>query len=198
MEWNDLVSYIALAAVGILIGYAVGSRNARQVKKRVMQQLNTQSIELLEAKTSLSQLESVAKEQTRRERLLELTMKKLQKANQDVKALQLQQVARDRNAYIELSRMRMKAVQAQDKAARVTEIARKATVHLKRLELASPVTQTIEAHEPKSYGNGAPVRVSVVDQGRLDGTAEPVAQVTNRDSARLTKLLSSNEATAAG
>ena len=163
-----------------------------------MQQLNAQSLELLDTKASLSQLESVASAQTRRERLLKLTLIKLQQANKTIKALKLQQEARDRTAFIKLSRMRMKWVQTQGRAAKVAEIARKATVHLKRLELASPVTQTIEAFEPKSYGSGEAVKVSVVDQGRLDGKAQPVSQVSNRDSDRLSKLQSSNEATATG
>ena len=79
-------------------------------------------------------------------------------------------------------------------ARKAADIAKTATLHLRRIEEASPVTQTIEAPEPKSYGTGDPVTVSVVDQGRLDGSAEAIAQVSNRDSARLTRLHSSNEA----
>lgn len=197
MEWNNLVSYIALALIAIVLGYAIGLRHARRIKRRALQQLNSQSLELLETKTRLSELHSVAREQPRRERLLKLTMTKLQQANQHVKVLERQQEIRDRHAFIALSKMRLKAVQSHERAVKVSEIARRATIHLKRLELASPVTQTIKAPEPKSYGSGDPVTVSVVDQGRLDGTAEPLSAVSNRDSAQLTKMHSSNEATAA-
>ena len=192
-----MVPYIALALIAIVLGYAIGLRHARRIKRRALQQLNSQSLELLETKTRLSELDDIAREHPRRERLLKLTMTKLQQANKHVKVLERQQQIRDRQAFIALSKMRLKAVQSHEKAVKVSEIARKATIHLKRLELASPVTQTIEAHEPKSYGAGEPVTVSVVDQARLDGTGEPVSTVSNRDSAKLTKLHSSNEATAA-
>jgi hypothetical protein len=71
-------------------------------------------------------------------------------------------------------------------------------IHLKRLERASSVTQTIEVPSPKSYGIGQAVTVSVVDQARPGGSSETIKPVSNRDSARLTKLRSSNEATAPG
>ena len=86
--------------------------------------------------------------------------------------------------------MRLHAVESRETAHRAAALARKATLHLRRLEQASPITQTIEAHEPKSYGTGEPVTVSVVDQTHLDGCVEAIAKVSNRDSDRLVKLLS--------
>lgn len=195
-EWSDLIIYIALATAGVGVGYLVGTSHSRRVQKRVLQKMNEQSLELLDAKGRLAKLDKFVIERSRRKRLQRLTLAKLQQANRDIKMLMRQQAARDKKAFIELSKMRMKAVQARESAVRATAIARKATVHLKRLELASPATQTIEAHPAKSYGSAEPVTVSVVDQGRLDGSADSVATVSNRDSVRLSRLHSSNEATA--
>lgn len=191
-----MVWYIAIAILAGLLGFIIGARRSRKVKSRVLQQLNVQSLELLDTKSSLSQLKKYAAKHQRKDRLLKLTLDKLQQANRKVAVLENQSQAKDKKHYIELARSRLHAVESRDVAVKAAAIAKKATVHLKRLEAASPITQTIEAHQPKSYGNGDPVTVSVVDQARIDGTAEAVIKVSNRDSAKLSKLLSSNEATA--
>lgn len=200
MEWNHLVWYF-VAAMGAMtcacLGYAAGTRSARKFKRRTAQQLNSQALQLLEANTKINQLTAYADKQQRKDRLLKLTLAKLQKANKLIEKSCQQQTTNDKKHFIALSRMRLRALEARQTARKAAAIARKATFHLQRLEKASPVTQTIEAPEPKSYGNSDPVTVSVVDQARLDGgSAGSVAQVSNRDSARLTKLHSSNEATA--
>ncbi|MBX2881268.1 MAG: hypothetical protein KTR32_15100 [Granulosicoccus sp.] len=197
MDSIGIVLTITVAAFIGILGYAIGIRNARIVSKRMTQRLNAQSLELLDVKASLSEIQETTRNQPRRERLLQLVLSRLQTANRHIKALKTQQQARDKAAFVELAKLRLKAVESQEKAERLAQIARTATIHLKRLEQASPVTQTIDAPEPKSYGNGEPVKVSVVDQNRLDGTAEPLTKVSNRDSARLSKLHSSNEASAA-
>ena len=196
MEWNQLVLYTLLLLGGALVGYFFATRHARRMKKRVVQQMNVQSLELLDAKASISQLKEYAASQSRKDNLLKLTLTRLQKSNRTIGLLQQHKEAADKKHFMELSNMRMRAVEARETARKAATIARKAMLHLKRLEKASPVTQTIEAPEPKSYGKSEPVTVSVVDQARLDGSAQAVAQVSNRDSARLTKLRSSNEATA--
>ncbi|MFK7996015.1 MAG: hypothetical protein AB8B87_17895 [Granulosicoccus sp.] len=198
MEWNQLVWFViaATAIGGILAGYLAGTRSARKVKRRVQQQMNLQSLELLDAKSTIKQLQASADVQKRKDRLLKLTLTRLQLANKLIAKYRNQQLTSEKKHFIALSRMRLRALEARETARKAASIARKATFHLQRLEKASPITQTIEAPEPKSYGNSDPVTVSVVDQALLDGTGESVAQVSNRDSARLTKLLSSNEATA--
>ena len=196
MEWNQLVLFTLFLLGGALVGYLFATRHARRMKKRVMQQMNAQSLELLDAKASISQLKEYASSQSRKDNLLKLTLTRLQKTNRTIGLLQRQKELADKKHFMELSHMRMRAVEARETARKAAAIARKAMLHLQRLEKASPVTQTIEAPEPKSYGKSDPVTVSVVDQARLDGSAEAIAQVSNRDSARLTKLRSSNEATA--
>lgn len=196
MEWNQLVWYTFAALGGILIGYALGLRRARKLKRRIVQQMNVQSLELLDAKAAITQLDTLTANQERKDKVLKLALSKLQQANKLIGQLRQQQTLLNKKHFIETSRIRLHAVEASEKAHRAVALARKATLHLRRLEKASPVTQTIEAHEPKSYGTGEPVTVSVVDQAHLDGCAEAIAKVSNRDSDRLIKLHSSNEATA--
>ena len=196
MEWNQLVWYTLAALGGILVGYAAGVRRARKLKRRVVQQMNLQSLELLDAKAAVTQLEAAAESHKRKDKVLQLALVKLQQANRVISQLRQQQTLQGKKHFIELARTRLYAVEARETAQRAAALARRATSHLRRLEKASPVTQTIEAHEPKSYGTGEPVTVSVVDQTPLDGCAEAIAKVSNRDSDRLVKLHSSNEATA--
>ncbi|MFK7856224.1 MAG: hypothetical protein AB8B79_19060 [Granulosicoccus sp.] len=196
MEWNDLIGYAAMLVAGLLLGYALGAKRSRKIKKRVLQQLNIQSLELLDAKSSLSAQENYISQHQRKDRLLKLSLRKLKESQQAVKTLADNQRTQEKKYFIELSRLRLSAVESREVAIKATAIARKATVHLKRLEEASPITQTIEAPEPKSYGSGEAVTVSVVDQARIDAPNDAVNPVSNRDSAKLTKLQSSNEATA--
>lgn len=196
MEWNQFVWYALAAIGGTLLGYLFGMRRARRVTRRVVQQMNTQSLELLDAKASNSKLQGTAVKYRRNQKILKQALLKLQVANKDIRLLRDQQETLKKLHFVEMARLRLRTVQSAQTAKRAASIARKATLHLRRLEKASPVTQTIEAHEPKSYGTGEPVTVSVVDHSHLDGSSEAVAKVSNRDSDRLIKLHSSNEATA--
>lgn len=210
MEWMNLVPSIAVGCACLLAGYALGARRGRRLKRQSLRDMNAQSLALLDAKASLNSLEHYASQQQRKDKLLKLTLRKLQQAN--ARCLELNELltTRKKQHFSETSRLRLQAVEAREVAAhaaikatarataRATSLARQTKAHLQRLEQASPVTQTIEAPAPKSYGTGNPVTVSVVDQARLDTPSDAPTPVSNRDSARLTKLRSSNEAGAAG
>ena len=177
----------------LLTGYALGARRARAVKRHVLRNLNAQSLELLDTKSALSSLEHYASQQERKDRLLKLTMKKLQEAEARCRQMTEALSQQNRKHFVDTARLRLDAVESRETAIKATEIARRATAHLQRLEQASPVTQTIVAPEPKSYGAGETVTVSVVDQARLNTPGNNIMPVSNRDSARFTKLQSSNE-----
>ncbi|ASJ74681.1 hypothetical protein IMCC3135_23060 [Granulosicoccus antarcticus IMCC3135] len=199
MEWTSLLPYLYFAVLGIfclIFGYVLGARRSRVVKLRVLRDLNTQSLELLDTKSSLSSLEHYASQQERKDRLLKLTLQKLQQAEARCRQMSDIQDRQHRKNYVEMSRLRLDAVQAHEAAAKAKDIAQRATAHLQRLEQASPKTQTIIAPEPKSYGTGEPVTVSVVDQIHPKSARDNIVPVSNRDSARLTRLSSSNEASA--
>lgn len=196
MEWIDVLPTLLASLVCLLIGFALGSRRGRSARRRALRDLNAQSIELLDARSSLHRLENYAAQQQRRDRLLKMTLRKLQEARASTGQVEQLLEQEKRQNYTRVSRLRLDLVEAREAAERFEGIARQATAHLQRLEKASPVTQTIEAPEPKSYGTGEPVTVSVVDQARLDTPSDAVMPVSNRDSARLTRLRSSNEASA--
>jgi hypothetical protein len=192
----SVVPYVVLGVSCLLVGFALGARRARKVKRRVLQELNAQSLELLDTRSSLNALEHYTAQQGRRDKLLKLALRKLKETNDRCRSMALLMARQNRKHYMEMSRLRLRAVESRETAIKAAAIARQATAHLKRLENASPVIQTIEAPAPKSYGTGDPVTVSVVDQARADAPRDAITPVSNRDSARLTKLHSSNEATA--
>ncbi len=196
MEWIDLIPSLLVGCACLLVGYALGSRRARAIKRRALRDRNAQALELLDARSSLHSLEHYASQQGRKDKLLKMTLRKLQEANARCKAADDLLIAQKKRHYSETSRLRLDAVNAHEAALKAAAIARKATAHLQRLEQACPSVQTIKAPEPKSYGTGDPVTVSVVDQARADTPDDTVIPVSNRDSARLTKLRSSNEANA--
>ncbi len=191
-----MVWYVLTALGSIIAGFWLGGRHARKMRNRAVQQLNAVSLELLDVKAERNELKTYTRQQIRKDRLLRLTLSRLKRANTVISELDRQKALTNKKQFIEMSRMKMTAMQARDTGRKAVELAKRTTLHLQRLEQVSPVMQTIEAPEPKSYGNGDPVTVSVVDQARLDGTAPSMSQVSNRDSARLTKLHSSNEAKA--
>lgn len=195
MEWIDLIPALAVGCTCLLVGYALGARRARSVKRQAQREMNAQSLELLDARASLHSLEHYASQQERKDKLLKLTLQKLQEANARCKDVQHQMTTQKRQHYAETSRLRLEAVESHELAVKAAEMAHQATAHLERLEQAIPSLQTIKAPEPKSYGSGDSVTVSVVDQVRADAADDAVISVSNRDSARLTKLRSSNEAT---
>lgn len=196
MEWTEILLCIVAAAACLAVGYLIGSRRARKLKKRLMQQHNQRSLDMLAIKKNTAELQAAVDQHKPREQLLSLSLARFKEADRENNLLRQRDEERERKHYVELSTMRMQAVRAHETAKKAATIAKRATSHLRRIEKASPVTQTIEAHHPKSYGTGEPVTVSVVDQASLDRAADAMVQVTNRDSARLKNLSSSNEASA--
>jgi len=125
--------------------------------------------------------------------LLKLTLTKLKNCNQEIADLNNELSDVERKHFIELSRLNMTAVESDQKAKYADEIARDANFKLRLLEKALPQLQTITAPEPKSYGQGEAVTVSVVDRHNPSTQHEQANKVSNRDIHRLTGLRSSNE-----
>ena len=196
MDLHSTSTLITLAGCllsGLLLGYAIGSRRSRRSRRELQQSLNSQSLDLLDIKSEHGRMRKLLGQSQRKDRLLKLVLRRLQLADTQVSRMADSVQAQEHQHYIQRARLQMVAVTSQEKARRATRIAQRATRHLKRLELASPATQTITAPEPKSYGQGESVTVSVVDQQSPDNRHDAVSRVSNRDSARLTKLRPSNE-----
>lgn len=190
---NNLVWLLAYVLVAATIGYLIGSRIVRKQKRALQRQLNKQSLDMLDVKSEHAKLSKFLGQSNRKDRLLKLTLKQLTEANTRADMLQQRVNHIDKQHYIKTSRLRLLATQASEKARRATTIASRATAHLKRLEKTLPATQTINAPPPKSYGQAAAVQVKVVDQQPPESHQNAIMRVSNRDSARFTRLRSSNE-----
>lgn len=217
MLWH----YILIGLVCLLAGFWLGGRHGRRVKRIAMRELNTNSLDMLETKSKFSGMESQHADYQNKEKLLQLTLQQLKSASDkakissaqavksneqvvdsDAKVKKLQQDLVNLNkqqnlnqAFLKLTaqKSRKLAVQAHLRAVKATSLARKATTQLKRLENVITARQSLNTLAPNAYGAGDQVILSVVDQPRLGTGEEMLKQVSNGDSARLTKLRSSIE-----
>jgi len=178
---------------GIIAGYVVGVRLSRKRQRTLVQSLKDTNLELLEVRMENREMSRFLGDAQRKDRLLTLALKKLKTGNLAVHELQRSQQDIDRKHFIEKSRLNLTAVEAKQKAKQAAEVAREASSRLRILEEAMPQLQTIEAHEPKSYGQGEAVTVSVVDKHDSAATVEHANQVSNRDLHRLSSMQPSNE-----
>jgi len=185
-----LMMLLALS-IGALIGYLIGSKRARKQRRWLQGELNQNSLQLLDIKTDLSKLEKQRDQFARKDRVLKLTMKKLAAANVLTKKFDLVFQDQERKHFMQTARLQVAAAEARQQAQRAAKVATTAAGRLKKLETL--YTQTINAPEPKSYGHGESVKVSVVDQHSPEISKDAAARVSNRDLMRLSQMISSNE-----
>lgn len=179
--------------IGVIAGYLVGVRLSKSRRRQMQRSLNETNLELLDVRTENRQLSQFLGAAERKDRLLKLTLKKLKLGNLATNALHKNQQNIDRKHFIEKSRLNLAAIEANQRAKKAAAVARKASFRLRLLERALPQLQTITAHEPKSYGQGEAVTVSVVDKHGPAATRDHANQVSNRDLHRLTSMQPSNE-----
>lgn len=190
---NNLIWLALYLIATLVIGYIVGSRHSRKQQRDMLRDYNQQSLDMLEVKSEHAKLSKFLGQTQRKDRLLKLTLTQLKDAKARANLLQNRLNQIEKQHYIKTSRLRLLATHASDKARRATTIANKATWHLKQIEKQLPRKQTINAPPPKSYGQAAAVPVHVVDQHPPETQRDAVTRVSNRDSARFTRLRSSNE-----
>jgi len=190
---NNMLVPALWVIVGAGLGYLFGSRVARKQKRELQRELNQQSLDMLDVKADHAHLSKFLAQTNRKDRLLKLTLKQLKEAKQRSQSLQTHVDQVEKQHYIDILRLRLVATRAVVRARRAKKIATRATNHLKRLEELLPITQTINAPPPKSYGQAAAVPVKVVDQHSPEALQDAIMRVSNRDSALFTKMRSSNE-----
>jgi len=165
------------------------------VKRNSLRELNTQSLELLEAKKKYSVESARAEDFQRKDKLLKMALTQTQQSNDRLKQLRQQMLTQSKKQYVDESFLRLKAVQSHDKALKAANIARKATQSLKKLEVAVTAKQAA-VHASKQANSAIKENRSAqaYDQRNLNAYTEVVRRVSDRDSVRLAKLKSSNEA----
>lgn len=196
MESLTTISWIG-CALALLIsasaGYLLGVRRAKRAKRDLQLAMNAQSLELLEARAETRKLSQYLGAAKRKDRVLELALTKLRAGTASETKMRQQLEDIDRKNFIEKSRLNMDMIESKQRAKRAAQVARDASFRLRLLEKALPNLQTISAPEPKSYGQGEAVTVSVVDKHAPVAKHEQANKVSNRDLHRLASLKSSNE-----
>lgn len=82
MLWH----YIIIGLVCLFVGFWLGGKNGRRVKRSAMLELNTNSLNLLETKSRYSGTDSQQADYQRKDKLLQLTLQQLKDANACSKA----------------------------------------------------------------------------------------------------------------
>lgn len=194
MEWNQLMGYAVIAVGASTFGYMIGTRKARAMKKRLIQQLNSQSLDLLDSKALKNEFDEYVVEQERRNKTLELCMVRLAQANKQISALEAQLTNLAKKHFVELSATRARAVDAINIARRATSVARAASVKLKNLERIPPAAEQSPASETKQCVTNGAIAMSVIEKVPSDGRVATLNPASNLESTRRGKLGNSNEA----
>ena len=189
-----LLLAVPLALACLAFGGWAGSALARRRSRTLSRALAERELALLDARREVADARRAAALEGRRGAALHLALKRTGVAQARVRTLERALDAERRRHFRESAGLRLRAVESRGVARRAAALARRATSHLRRLELATPGVQTIVAREPKSYGAGDVHTVRVVDQASVEARRDAVSRVSNRDSARLSRLAPSNEA----
>jgi len=164
------------------------------VRRNSLRELNTQSLELLEAKKSYSIKTNRAEEFARQQRLLKLALSQARQSSERFKQLHKKMETLVKKQHVDRSFLRLKAAQSHDKAVKAASIARKATQDLKKLELAVVAKRRSPRLSKHTADSNNPRSEAGFRQRNLNAYNDVVRRVSNKDSARLAKLKSSNEA----
>lgn len=190
---QSLWPFLAVIFVGGIVGFLLGSSRSTKKRRQLQRQLNTQTVIAIEGKTKLNKLQPLVSRSQRKDRLIKLLMKQVGEGKLQTQHLTDSLDSQERKHYIEKARLNMAAAEANQRAQQAMLVAQKATNEFSLLKQSVRATQTIDAPPPKSYGQGQPVPVSVVDQQTPDARRQSVSKMSNRDTHRLTQLQSSNE-----
>lgn len=194
MEWNQLMWYALIAAGALTLGYLIGTRRARSMKKRMIQQLNSQSLDLLDAKALTNEYDAYVVKQEGKNKLLENCLAELAKETELVTTLQAQLTEQKDKHFAEQHSLRAQAVNAVKIAKRATHVAREATQRLKQQENAADDNAAV-ADTAESRFKSPAIAVSVVDNTSSEDVITNIASASSRrDSTRNDKLGNGSEA----
>lgn len=175
---------LATAALCLLIGYVIGNRRNKRLRRRLQREHNEQSLALLDAKAKYERVKKAADQQLRKDRLLSLALKRLKEANQRVEEMTQTIQSQEKRHFMNVSRLRLNAVDANEKAVKAADIARQAMTHLRQAKLGSSSGESVRTR------NGA----SMIDQTEVDTRLDAITRVPARDSSRLARMRSGNDA----
>lgn len=141
---------LATAALCLVVGYVVGNRRNKRLRRRLQREHNEQSLALLDAKAKYERVQKAADQQSRKDRLLSLALKRLKEANQRVEELTATVQSQEKRHFMSVSRLRLNAVDANEKAVKATDIARQAMTHLRQAKHNSSSGDSVQTNNGAS------------------------------------------------
>jgi len=134
---------LAVAALGLLVGFVIGNRRSKRLRRQLQREHNEQSLELLDAKSKYERVQKAASQQARKDRLLALSLKRLKDANQRVEELTATVKSQEKRHFMNVSRLRLNAVDSNEKAVKAADIARRAMTHLRQAKDSSSSRESL-------------------------------------------------------
>lgn len=203
---TNLIWLTAYLIIAVVIGYFVGARHSRKQQKEMLKDFNKQSLAMLDVKSNHSKLSKLLGQSERKDRVLKLTLKQLKEAKQHAALMERKLKHAEKSHYIKTSRLRLltshstqkakaatnRAVKATAKAKQATAIAVKATNYVKQLEKQLPQRQASKRTASTPYSHAAAAKVRPIERPRANHSMDSIAQVSSRNSAKLSQLRPSN------
>ncbi|MFK8075750.1 MAG: hypothetical protein AB8B84_04125 [Granulosicoccus sp.] len=186
--------FLLVGLFGLLFGLWLGGKRGRAVQREALNELNTKSLEMLEFKSRVNALKAEAAEADRNERMLQKALRQLHESKEQVKILRQLMITQSKKHYIDESYLRLKAVKSHENAVKAASLARKATAQIKLWESALPAIKAIKQTNDELIERNALQTIEVFEDRGVSDAQDVVRRVSNRDSRRLAKLKSSNEA----
>ncbi len=189
-----MLQYVLIGLVCLTAGYWFGGRRGRKVQRQSLQELNTKSLELLESKSKINAIAKTASETERQTRLLNFALEQLKLARARNKSLRQLIITQDKKHFIDESCHRLHAARSHEKAVKATALARKATAHLKRLEIAIPLITSARPAQPNDYHNRILPPIERLGTDNEDAANQRHRLVAKTQRIGITKFARSNRA----
>ena len=126
--------------IGALLGYFIGNRRVRKLRRQLQRDFNQQSLQLLETNTALTKLAKRRDQFDRKDRVLKLTMQRLSSVTALTNKIKQHNQTQKRKHFIELSKLKLATAEARQQAQRAARVATNATEQLMKLEAHYPQT----------------------------------------------------------
>ena len=174
---------VATAVLCLLLGYVIGNRRNKRLRRQLQREHNEQSLALLDAKARYERVQKAADQQVRKDRLLSMSLKKLKLANQRIAELTASIQSQEKRHFMSVSRLKLDAVDANEKAVKAADIARQAMTHLREAKQNSSDDKSVQTP------NGA----RKVERNNADPRLDAIARVSTHRSSRLARLRSGTD-----
>ena len=193
MELSELIKLWPYALCGVVCAAAgswVTSRTGRVRRRQLQQRVAECELALLDARADTQRLERMTALDAKREKVLGMAMARFSASETRYSELESKAASERAQHEVESARLNAAVADSRNLARTAALAARKSASNLKRLQTETLVVQT--SSEPLFEMNGSRVS-NGLEQTAMDGRCETITPVGHSDSARLSRLRSSNE-----